>query len=245
MSEVPVRKSVKEIHTPVGMARAHVWRPSRPCGSLVLGHGAGGSSWSADLQALTTLTAQGWLVVLVEQPWRVAGRTVATPPAQLDVAWLAVMEALMSGGRALPRPWVVGGRSAGARVACRTARAVGADAVLALAFPLHPPGKPEKSRAAEAHMVTGAGTRLAVIQGEKDPFGSPEELRSALGAAAEVASARGNHSFTRTPTDVLETARTFLANLLVSRDASSRVPPPQFVGSPDQKGERQNQQHLP
>jgi predicted alpha/beta-hydrolase family hydrolase len=245
MSDVAVRKSVGEIHTPVGMARAHLWRPSRPCGSLVLGHGAGGSSWSADLQALTALTAQGWLVVLVEQPWRVAGRSVATPPGQLDVAWLAVMEELTSGRGALPRPLVVGGRSSGAGVACRTAKAVGTDAVLALAFPLHPPGKPEKSRAAEAQMVTGAGIRLAVIQGEKDPFGSPDDLRSALGGSAEVASARGNHSFTRTPADVLEIARAFLSELLVSRDASSRVPPPELIGSPHQQGERQDQQHLP
>ena len=217
---MPVRKSVREINTPGGMARAHLWRPAHPCGSLVLGHGAGGTSWSADLQALTTLTAHGWLVVLVEQPWRVAGRTVASPPAQLDLAWLAVIAALTSGRGALPRPLVVGGRSAGARVACRTAEAVGADAVLALAFPLHPPGRPEKSRAEEAHLVTGAGTRLAVIQGEKDPFGSPADVRSALGDTAEVFSARGNHSFTRTPSDVLETARGFLADLPVSGAAS-------------------------
>jgi len=194
---------------------------------------------------LTTLTAQGWLVVLVEQPWRVAGRKVATPPAQLDMAWLAVMAALTSGRGSLPRPLVVGGRSAGARVACRTAKAVGADAVLALAFPLHPPGMPERSRAAEALMVTATGIRLAVIQGEKDPFGSPAELRSALGAAAEVASARGTHSFTRTPTDVLETASVFLADLLVSRDTSSCIPPPQLIDPPDQNGERQDQQQLP
>ena len=242
---MPVRKSVKEIHTPVGMARAHLWRPSRPCGALVLGHGAGGSSWSADLQALTTLTAQGWLVVLVEQPWRVAGRKVATPPARLDLAWLAVMAALTSGRGSLPRPLVVGGRSSGARVACRTAKAVGADAVLALAFPLHPPGMPERSRAAEALMVTATGIRLAVIQGEKDPFGSPAELRSALGHAAEVVSAEGTHSFTKTPTDVLEGARTFLADLLDSREASSRVPAPHLVDSPDHQGERQNHQQLP
>jgi uncharacterized protein len=198
------------------MARAHLWRPSHPRGALVLGHGAGGSTWSADLLALTTLAVQGWLVVLVEQPWRVAGRKVATPPAQLDVAWLAVVEALTSGRGALPRPLVVGGRSAGARVACRTAKAVGADAVLALAFPLHPPGRPDKSRAGEAHLVTGAGTRLAVIQGETDPFGSPDDLRSALGSSAAVVSARGNHSFTRTPTDVLESTGTFLADLLTT-----------------------------
>ena len=213
MNGVPVRKSVKEIQTPVGMARAHFWRPPTPCGAVVLGHGAGGSSWSTDLQALTSLSADGWLVVLVEQPWRVAGRKVATPPAQLDVAWLAVMTALTSGRGALPRPLVVGGRSAGARVACRTAAAVRADAVLAISFPLHPPGKPEKSRAAEALLVISAGTRLAVIQGERDPFGSPEEVRSALGKAAEVLPARGTHSFTKTPADVLAAARAFLANL--------------------------------
>ena len=152
-------------------------------------------------------------MVLVEQPWRVAGRRVATPPAQLDVAWLAVMAALTYGRGALPRPWVVGGRSSGARVACRTAGAVRADAVLALSFPLHPPGKPEKSRASEARLVTDAGTRLAVIQGENDPFGSPEEVQNALGTGAEVMTARGTHSFVKTPTDVLEAATTFLSNL--------------------------------
>jgi len=162
---------------------------------------------------MTSLAARGWLVVLVEQPWRVAGRRVATPAAQLDVAWLAVMAALTSGRGKLPRPWVVGGRSSGARVACRTAGAVGADGVLALSFPLHPPGRPEKSRACEARLVTSAGIRLAVIQGEKDPFGDPEEIRTALGPAAEVAQARGSHSFTTTPTDVLAAATAFLANL--------------------------------
>ena len=207
---MPVRKSIKEIHTPVGMARAHLWRPPHPCGALVLGHGAGGSSWSADLLALTSLANHGWQVVLVEQPWRVAGRRVATPPAQLDVAWLAVMEKLTSGRGALARPLVVGGRSSGARVACRTAEAVGADAVLALAFPLHPPGRPERSRAAEVLLVTGAGTRLAVILGEKDPFGSPREARSALGPGAEVVSVRGNHSFTRDPSDVVAAVHAFL-----------------------------------
>lgn len=209
---MPVRKSIMEIATPVGMARAHLWRPPHPSGTLVLGHGAGGSSWSVDLLALTSLADQGWLVVLVEQPWRVAGRRVATPPAQLDVAWLAVMEALTSGRGALPRPVVVGGRSAGARVACRTAHAVGADAVLALAFPLHPPGRPDRSRAGEALEVTGAGTRLVVIQGEKDPFGSPEDVRSALGSHAAVVAARGNHSFTRDPTDVVAAVQAFLAD---------------------------------
>lgn len=214
-----MRRSVREIDTPVGMARAHFWRSPRPGGALVLGHGAGGSSWSADLLALTSLAEHGWLVVLVEQPWRVAGRKVATPPAQLDVAWLAVLAALTSGRGALPRPWVVGGRSSGARVACRTAAAVGADAVLALSFPLHPPGRPERSRASEARLVTDAGTRLAVIQGQKDPFGSPEEVRAAFGTGAEVMPVRGTHSFTRTPTDVHSAAQAFLTNLGTVRPA--------------------------
>lgn len=220
MSDRSARRSVKDIDTPVGMARAHLWRPPRPDsatdavgGSVVLGHGAGGSSWSADLQALTSLASLGWLVVLVEQPWRVAGRKVAAPPAQLDVAWLAVLAALTSGRSALPRPWVVGGRSAGARVACRTASAVGADAVLALSFPLHPPGKPDKSRADEALLVTEAGTRLTVIQGERDPFGSPQEVRNALGPGADVVQAAGTHSFSKAPTDVLAAATAFISGL--------------------------------
>jgi uncharacterized protein len=206
---------VKEIQTPVGMARAHLWRPPEPCGALVLGHGAGGSSWSGDLLALTSLTAHGWLVALVEQPWRVAGRKVATAPAQLDVAWLAVMTALTSRPAGLARPWVVGGRSSGARVACRTAGALRADGVLALAFPLHPPGRPEKSRAGEAQLVTDAGTPLMVIQGESDPFGSPQEVRRALGPGAQVIAASGAHSFSKAPVDVLAAATTFLSELAV------------------------------
>jgi uncharacterized protein len=214
VSDAPVRAGVKEIETPVGLARAHFWRPPHPCGSVVLGHGAGGSSWSGDLLALTGLAAGGWLVVLVEQPWRVAGRKVATAPAQLDVAWLAVMAELTSGLGALPRPLVVGGRSAGARVACRTAGRLGVDAVLALSFPLHPPGRPEKSRSDEAALVTEAGTAMVVIQGQRDPFGSPEEVRNALGTGARVVAARGTHSFTKTPSDVLEAATVFLAEVV-------------------------------
>jgi len=195
------------------MARAHLWRPPHPCGALVLGHGAGGSTWSADLLALTCLADDGWLVVLVEQPWRVAGRRVASPTVQLDLAWLAVMAALTTGRGRIPRPWVVGGRSSGARVACRTAKAVQADAVLALSFPLHPPGKPEKSRAGEAREVIGAHTPLAVIQGIKDPFGTPGEVRDALGPQARILPAQGTHTLTNPQTQVLPPTLTFLANL--------------------------------
>ena len=136
---------------------------------------------------------------------------------------MAVLAALTSGRGALPRPWVVGGRSSGARVACRTAAAVSADAVLALSFPLHPPGRPEKSRAAEAHLVTDAGTRLVVIQGESDPFGSPDEVRAALGTGVEVVQVRGTHSFTKIPTDVTAAATAFLANLGMVRHVTPQT----------------------
>lgn len=208
-----VRSRVRDIHTPVGMARVHLARPDHPVGSLVLGHGAGGGIEAPDLQALTALTGDGWLVALVEQPWRVAGRRIATPPAQLDTAWLSTLQVLTSGRGRLPDPLVVGGRSAGARVACRTAQAVGAAAVLALSFPLHPPGRPEKSRADEAGLVTAAGLPLAVVQGEKDAFGGPDEVRAALGPAAVVRAVRGTHSFTKEPVDVVAEVRAWLTTL--------------------------------
>src|SRR5581483_169230 len=114
------------------------------------------------------LPPTGVTVALVEQPWRLAGRKVAGPPQQLAAAWIAVLAELRPAG-----PVVVGGRSAGARVACRTALTVGADAALALAFPLHPPGRPEKSRAGE---LLESGVPTLVVQGERDPFGGPAEF---------------------------------------------------------------------
>lgn len=111
-------------------------------------------------------------MVLVEQPWRVAGRKVAGPPPTLDVAWRAVIAELRAAGL-LTGPLVVGGRSAGARVACRTALEIGAAACLALSFPLHPPGRPERSRVAE---LLAAGVPTLVVQGEKDSFGGPAEF---------------------------------------------------------------------
>jgi hypothetical protein len=136
---------------------------------LALGHGAGGGIEARDLVALAAaLPAAGITVVLVEQPWRLAGRKVAVPPAQLDVAWTAVLAEFA------PDPtFVVGGRSAGARVACRTARALGAAGCVALAFPLHPPGRPDRSRVQE---LLAAGVPTLVIQGERDPFGTPAEF---------------------------------------------------------------------
>src|SRR6478672_2693903 len=133
----------REVATPRGPARLHV-DDGGPA-LLVLGHGAGGGPDAPDVLAARAgaLTA-GWSVARMEQPWRVAGRRVAGPPPHLDEAWIAVLEGLDH-----PGPLVLGGRSSGARVACRTATALGAAGVLALAFPLVPPGKPERSRAGE------------------------------------------------------------------------------------------------
>jgi len=162
--------------TPTGPARAEVSPSGRnPKRVLVLGHGAGGGIDARDLAALAAdLPGRGITVIRVEQPWRVAGRKVAAPPKQLDLAWLAVLDGLRA-ARELRVPFVVGGRSAGARVACRTARAVGAAGALALAFPLHPPGKPGASRAEE---LLEAGVDTLVVQGERDPFGGPAEFPS-------------------------------------------------------------------
>ncbi|UIJ34678.1 alpha/beta family hydrolase [Allobranchiibius sp. GilTou73] len=207
--------SVREIDTPQGPARVHVERPARGAslrGSLVLSHGAGGGVQAGDLVALRALVDDGWTYVRVEQPWRVAGRRVATPPRTLDAAWVPVLAALCRGRWALPRPLVVGGRSAGARVACRTAAEVGADAVLALSFPLVPPsGGP--SRDHEARLVLDAGLPLAVVQGLRDPFGTPDDVCRALGEAVAVYAVRGDHSLGRHSEDVLVAADRWLGTL--------------------------------
>jgi uncharacterized protein len=148
---------------------------------LVLGHGAGGDIDARDLAALAdALPGRGVTVVRVRQPWRVAGRKIAGPPAQLDRAWTAVVADLRAGLPALAAgaPLVVGGRSAGARVACRTAAATGAVGCLALAFPLHPPGRPAQTdgqaRRTRAPELAGTGVPTLVVQGERDTFGGPE-----------------------------------------------------------------------
>ncbi|PKV87751.1 alpha/beta family hydrolase [Streptomyces sp. TLI_146] len=158
------------IHTPAGDARITWHRAARARIVLAVGHGAGGGVEARDLQAIAAaLPAHRVTVALVEQPWRVAGKKVAPAPKTLDVGWRGVWPALAEAGL----PVVAGGRSAGARVACRTAAELGAHGVLALSFPLHPPGRPEKSRADE---LLGAGVPTLVVQGGNDPFGRPEEF---------------------------------------------------------------------
>ncbi|HET7050370.1 MAG TPA: alpha/beta family hydrolase [Solirubrobacteraceae bacterium] len=175
-----------EIDTPHGPARAHIHGKRGTAGALVLGHGAGGGVGARDLVAATDVAlAAGLRVVLVEQPYRVAGRRSPAPAAQLDAAWTAVVADLRR-RRLIAGGLIVGGRSAGARVACRTSADTGAIAVLCLAFPLHPPGRPDKSRLDELESVA---VPTLVVQGESDPFGMPP-----AGTGRTVVRVKGNHS---------------------------------------------------
>ncbi|MFF1822006.1 alpha/beta family hydrolase [Kribbella sp. NPDC051587] len=157
------------VGTPHGEARIVAHRARRPVATLALGHGAGGGIEAPDLAALAArLPKQDINVFLIEQPWKRAGKKLAPAPKILDEAWIAIVGQLR-----IRTPLVIGGRSAGARVACRTASSLGASGVLALAFPLHAPGKPEKSRVDE---LRGTGLPTFVVQGERDTFGTPEEF---------------------------------------------------------------------
>ncbi|GIE83838.1 alpha/beta hydrolase family protein [Actinoplanes regularis] len=160
--------SQKIVETPRGPAQVRLTEPAGPARSqLFLGHGAGGGVDAPDLVAVhDAAVAAGVRVLLVTQPYRVAGRRAPAPAGQLDEAWTAIVRAM-----AVPEtPLILGGRSSGARVASRTAADLGAAGVLALAYPLHPPGKPEKSRAGE--LPTEIPT--LVLNGDRDPFGVPE-----------------------------------------------------------------------
>jgi uncharacterized protein len=164
-----------EVDTPHGQANVHLYPGDEPKGVVVLGHGAGGGVESRDLVTVKDASrAEGFSVVLVEQPYRVAGRRSPAPAHHLDAAWIAVIEHLAVAGELRGLPLVVGGRSLGARVACRTAEVTAAVAVLCVAFPLQPPqraGKPAPpSRLPELDAVRGP---TLVVQGARDPFGIP------------------------------------------------------------------------
>jgi predicted alpha/beta-hydrolase family hydrolase len=175
-----------EIDTPHGPALAHMHKAAEPVGGLVLGHGAGGGVGAPDLVAATAVAvSEGFSVALVEQPYLVAGRRSPAPAKQLDAAWTAVVEHLR-GGELAGLPLIVGGRSAGARVACRTAAETAAIAVLCLAFPVHAPGRPEKTRLDELDAVE---LPTLVVQGDSDPFGMPPP-----GPNRDVIVVSGNHS---------------------------------------------------
>lgn len=170
--------TVVGVNTPQGPGRLLLDLAARPRSILVLGHGASGGVGSADLELLAhSLPDRGTSVLRFEQPWRTAGRKVGAQPPQLDKAWVAALDWLTSQEWARA-PVVVGGRSAGARVACRTAAETHPAAIVCLAFPLHPPGRPEKSRVSE--LLTPTVPRL-VLQGSNDSFGTADQIRAVVG----------------------------------------------------------------
>jgi predicted alpha/beta-hydrolase family hydrolase len=198
--------TVLELDTPHGPARVHLHVAAEPIGALMLGHGAGGGMTARDLVAVTDVARDaGFSVALVEQPYRVAGRRSPAPAHQLDAAWIAVAKHLR-GGELRGLPLVVGGRSAGARVACRTALDTGAAAVLCLAFPLHPPGRPDKTRQPELDAVR---VPTLVVQGASDPFGMP-----VAGSNRTVVTVSGNHSLTTDLTAVAAAVRDWLPSIV-------------------------------
>jgi predicted alpha/beta-hydrolase family hydrolase len=198
-----------EIMTGEGAARAEVERPvsGEPAFLLVLTHGAGGGLDSPDLLAVAGAASRlGGVVARVTQPYRVKGRRAPGSPDRQDAAWVELVAVLRpAAGAGLPL--IQGGRSNGARVACRTAGAVGARAVLALAFPLHPPGRPDRSRAAE---LAAAGTDVLVLNGERDPFGIPE----GSGRTRVVVLSGETHALSRHPAETARAAGCWLRGLL-------------------------------
>ena len=208
-----------EVATPHGPAHAHLHRADPPRAALVLGHGAAGGVASPDLVAVTGVAhLEGVSVALVEQPYRVAGRRSPAPARQLDAAWTAVVEHL--GAHELRGlPLVVGGRSLGARVACRTAKATGAVAVLCLAFPLQPPRRSAaaatQSRLAELDEVS---VPMLVVQGARDRFGIPPAT-----AQRAVVQVPGDHSLRTDPQAVAAAVRGWLPRV-VSQAAGTATP---------------------
>jgi predicted alpha/beta-hydrolase family hydrolase len=181
--------SLLEIETPHGPARAHLQPAGKPRAALVLGHGAAGGVTSPDLvTAADVAVSEGVSVALVEQPYRVAGRRSPAPAHQLDAAWTAVVDDLRAGALG-GLPIVVGGRSLGARVACRTAEANGAVAVLCLAFPLQPRRRSAAPPPSRLHELDEVTVPTLIVQGGQDPFGIPPPAPSRT-----VVEVPGNHS---------------------------------------------------
>ena len=192
-----------------GPAWAEIQRPAAGPAAflLALTHGAGGGPSSPDVLAVAAAAAPlGAWMALVTQPYRVAGRRAPGPVARQDAAWIEVIAALkdLAGDRL---PLIQGGRSNGARMACRTAPAAGARAVIALAFPLHPPGRPDRSRAAE---LAAAGTDVLVINGDRDPFGVP----AGTAGTRVVVLAGESHALSRHPQEAGRAAGDWLREVL-------------------------------
>ncbi len=199
-----------EVETPHGPARVHLHPADEPQGALILGHGAGGGVAARDLVAAAEAARSiGLAVALVEQPYRVAGRRSPAPAGQLDAAWSAVVEHLRTAE--LPDvPVVVGGRSSGARVACRTAEATGAAGILCLAFPLQPPARSGKQPSADRlPELEAVRVPVLVVQGERDRFGIPPP-----GKRRTVVQVKGDHSLRSDPGAVAEAVRAWLPGVI-------------------------------
>jgi uncharacterized protein len=202
--------TTRELDTPHGPARVHLHPAGARRAALVLGHGAAGGVASRDLVAARDAALSLDVgVALVEQPYRVAGRRSPDRGPRLDAAWIAVVEGLRA-GELEGLPLVVGGRSSGARVACRTAAATGAIGVLCLAFPLQPPPRagrePGPSRLAE---LDGVAVPTLVVQGANDRFGVPPPTPGRT--VAEVA---GDHALRTDPPAVAAAVRGWLEELV-------------------------------
>jgi predicted alpha/beta-hydrolase family hydrolase len=217
VQEVPRRLSTLDIETPHGPARAHLHPADESRAALVLGHGAGGGVEAGDLVAAKDAAlSQGVSVALIEQPFRVAGRRSPAPARQLDAAWIAVVERLGAdelGGLGL----IVGGRSLGARVACRTVGTTGALAVLCLAFPLQPPprkgGKTSPSRLGELEEVA---VPMLIVQGDRDRFGMPPAARGRT-----VAQVPGDHGLKKDLDAVRDAVAAWLPSIAAAAPAAS------------------------
>ena len=212
-----------EVGTPHGPAHVHLHAAERPIGALVLGHGAGGGVTARDLVAATEAArAESISVALVEQPYRVAGRRSPAPANQLDTAWTTVVRHL-TGNELRGLPIVVGGRSSGARVACRTAAETGAVGVLCLAFPLQPArrtGAPPPSRLPELDAVS---VPTLVVQGIRDPFGMPPPRPGRT--VVEIA---GDHRLQSDLQALTEAVRSWLTDIVgatVSGSSAARSAP--------------------
>jgi len=197
-----------QVDTPSGPARAHLHPAENPQGGLVLGHGAGAGIDGPDLVAATeAAVAEGFSVALVEQPYRVAGRRSPAPAKRLDEAWIAVVEHLR-GNDLAGLPLIVGGRSLGARVACRTVEETGAVAVLCLAFPLLPPRRGEKPPQSRLPELEAVKLPVLIVQGESDRFGMPPE-----GPDRRVVKVRGDHGLKAEPDAIGAAVADWLENL--------------------------------
>jgi uncharacterized protein len=197
------------VDTPHGRANVHLYRAESPDAALVLGHGAGGGVTAPDLEAARDVAlSEGLSVALVEQPYRVAGRRSPAPAHHLDAAWTAVLDQLRAeelAGLLL----ITGGRSLGARVACRTAQATGASAVLCLAFPLQPPRRGASAGQSRLHELDDVTVPTLVVQGTGDPFGMPPPA-----AKRTVVQVPGNHSLRTDLPAVADAVRNWLPGVL-------------------------------